>query len=243
MSLSNLGISDLKSNGDSLVVLWEDPHGLAVAKPAGLLTQGKDSGEVTLEAMVRSYLRSDDPSSVYLGTVHRLDRPVSGVILWAKTPKAARRWAEQFASRETIKEYWAIVEIEVGGEGSPIATSGTWVDWLASPDPSGRARVVDAGSEGAVRASTRFELGQDPAVPSGCRWLRLWPETGRTHQLRVQSSIRGSPIVGDSIYGSRRPFGAGIALHARSLTVEHPITRRSIAIEAPLPGSWSSWLS
>jgi 23S rRNA pseudouridine1911/1915/1917 synthase len=225
---------------ESLAVLWEDPHGLAVAKPAGVLTQGKDAGEVTLEAMVRSYLRPDDPASAYLGTVHRLDRPVSGVILWAKTPKAARRWAEQFASRESIKEYWAIVEVE--GETCPMATAGKWEDWLASPDPSGRARVVDAGSVRAVRASTRFELGENPAVPAGCRWLRLWPETGRTHQLRVQSSARGSPIVGDSIYGSRQGFEEGIALHARSLTVEHPITRRSIVIEAPLPDSWSRWL-
>ena len=224
--------------GDELAVLWEDPHGLAVSKPAGLLTQGHAPGATTLEAMIRSYLRPEDPASVYLGTVHRLDRPVSGVILWAKTPKAARRWAEQFARREARKEYWAIVE----GDGSRPGISGTWEDWLTSPDPGGCARVVEAGSAGSVRALTRFEVGENPALPEGCRWLKLWPETGRTHQLRVQSSARGWSIVGDSIYGSRRPFEAGIALHARSLTVEHPITRRSITIEAPLPDSWSGWL-
>src|SRR3982751_2969190 len=106
----------------ALRILFEDSHCLAVAKPAGVLTQRGASGEPTLEAEVRRHLRPDDPASAYVGTVHRLDRPVSGVILWAKTPKAARRWAEQFARREVRKEYWAIVE----GDGSRLGASGTW---------------------------------------------------------------------------------------------------------------------
>lgn len=131
----------------NLDVIWEDAYGLAVNKPAGLLTHQARSGaqELTLEALVRGYLRPSDPSSVYVGTVHRLDRPVSGVILWAKTPKAAHRWADQFAKRTTRKEYWAILERE------PMhvpALTDRWDDWLTKPERSGRARVVDVGTLG-----------------------------------------------------------------------------------------------
>ena len=223
-----------------LSVLWEDPHGLAVDKPAGLLTQGPAPGEITLESLVRRHLRPDDPASAYVGTVHRLDRPVSGVVLWAKTPKASRRWAEQFARRQARKEYWAIVE---GDAARRLGTSGTWDDRLSPPDASGRARVVEAGGPGrAARGVTRFEVGRGRATPLGFSWLKLRPETGRTHQLRAQAAARGLPIVGDSTYGSTIAFPGGIALHARSLTVEHPILRRPVSLEAPLPGPWAGWL-
>ncbi len=223
-----------------LVVFWEDPHGLAVAKPAGLLTQGPTGGEDTLEARVRRHLRPEDPASVYLGTVHRLDRPVSGVVLWAKTPRSARRWAEQFARRSALKEYWAIVEVR--GDLGRLETTGTWDDQLAPPDAMGRARVVDAEGRGGVRALTRYEAGSGKPVLGGLAWLKLRPETGRTHQLRAQAAARGFPIVGDATYGASRAFPQGIALHARSLTVEHPVARRPIVVEAPLPSSWASWL-
>jgi 23S rRNA pseudouridine1911/1915/1917 synthase len=224
-----------------LAVLWEDPHGLAVAKPAGLLTQGPVGGEVTLESLVRHHLRPDDPASAYLGTVHRLDRPVSGVVLWAKTPKAARRWAEQFASRSARKEYWAIVE--VNEDAGRLEPSGTWDDRLAPPDALGRARVVNAEEPGAARALTRFEVGDGKVLPEGLAWLKLWPESGRTHQLRAQAASRGRPIVGDATYGATRTFPVGIALHARCLIVEHPITRQPIVVEAQLPASWAGWLA
>jgi 23S rRNA pseudouridine1911/1915/1917 synthase len=224
-----------------LAVLWEDPHGLAVAKPAGLLTQGPKGGEVTLEVLVRQHLRPDDPASVYLGTVHRLDRPVSGVVLWAKTPKAARRWAEQFANRLARKEYWAIVEVQA--DSSRLEPSGTWDDRLAPPDTLGRARVVEPGGPGSAHALTRFEVGESKVMPECTAWLKLRPETGRTHQLRAQAAARGLPIVGDVTYGAARSFPSGIALHARSLIVEHPISRRTIVVEAPQPSSWSGWLA
>src|SRR5215217_432331 len=108
-----------------LSLLFEDAHCLAVAKPAGLLTQGRPGGEPTLEDAVRRHLDPGDPWSAYLGTVHRLDRPVSGVVLWAKTPRSARRLAAGFAAREAVKEYWAIVEEAAAGP----ALEGTWDDW------------------------------------------------------------------------------------------------------------------
>ncbi len=223
-----------------LAVLWEDPHGLAISKPAGILTQrtGAGSDEVSLEDLVRRYLRPEDPASAYLGTVHRLDRPVSGVILWAKTPRSARRWADQFARREVRKEYWAIVE----GDTTGLGESGRWVDWLAPPNASGRARPVEPGTPGSLLASTAYEVVRSPGLADGLAWLRLQPETGRTHQLRAQGAARGTPIVGDATYGSSVPFPAGIALHARSLAVEHPVRRCPMVVEAPLPDSWSGWL-
>ncbi len=227
-----------------LDVIWEDPHGLAVNKPAGLLTQPARSGDVepTLEGLIRSHLRPDDPASVYLGTVHRLDRPVSGVILWAKTPKAAHRWADQFALRQARKEYWAITEPPIQGQ---LGAVDVWEDWLLSPDRSGQAQVVPAGTAGAVRAITRVEVG-DPerlSPPKGTfSWLKLRPETGRTHQLRVQAASRGWPFVGDATYGSPTPFAEGIALHARTLVIEHPIQRASMTLLAPLPRSWLGFL-
>src|SRR5690349_21749918 len=190
-----------------LTILFEDAHCLAVAKPAGLLTQGVPRGEPTLEAAVRRHLRPDDPASAYLGTVHRLDRPVSGVVLWAKTPKAARRLAEQFGSRQAHKQYWAIVE------GRPGAARGLWDDWLCLDAATGLggSQVCAPGRPRARRAVTRFALGEAEGLPPGCSWLRLWPETGRTHQLRVQAAHRGLPVLGDRLYGSAGAFPLGIA--------------------------------
>ena len=228
-----------------LEVVWEDPHGLVVNKPAGLLTQPSrsksSSDELSLEALIRQYLRPDDPGSVYLGTVHRLDKPVSGVILWAKTPKAAHRWSEQFSGRQARKTYWAIIE---SNQPDACLESQLWDDWLLDPDQSGRARTVEAGTPGAVRAITRVEAG-GPAgiVPETrhCLGLTLYPETGRTHQLRAQAASRGWPIVGDTAYGARLPFSPGIALHARTLVVEHPVRREPLVFHAALPASWSTW--
>ncbi len=220
-----------------LAVLLEDAHCLAVAKPAGLLTQGRSGGEWSAEDAVRAYLEPGDPSGVYVGTVHRLDRPVSGVLLWAKTPRATRRLAEQWASRSVNKEYWAVVEGVHDGEGLA-----TWADAIGPVDPlSGRAPVGPELLRGWRRALTRVEWASEVVTPDGCSALRLRPETGRTHQLRAQASSRGWPIVGDLAYGAARPFPLGIALHARSLEFEHPTTRRRLTVEAPLPEAWGSW--
>jgi 23S rRNA pseudouridine1911/1915/1917 synthase len=218
---------------ESLAILFEDAHCLAVAKPAGIATQGGSSETPSLDEEVRKYLDPAAPESVYLGTVHRLDRPVSGVILWAKTPKAARRLAAQFAERTVEKEYWAIVERRLPDAG----IDETWDDWLAPAAP-GRFRVVDTGTTGARRAITRCRHGAPIQLPDGTAWLRLRPDTGRTHQLRVQSAHRGRPIAGDAAYGSPRAFSRGIALHARALRFRHPVLREEIGVVAPLPETW-----
>jgi 23S rRNA pseudouridine1911/1915/1917 synthase len=228
---------------EPLVVLFEDAHCLAVVKPAGLLTQGTSSGEPTLEDAVRRHLSPAAPDAPYVGTVHRLDRPVSGVVVWAKTPKAARRLAEQFARRDVVKEYRAIVEWPGPGPDPPPGRDEVWDDWLADPGAGGVARPVDPEAPGARRAVTRVRIlgpaGPPRSSPSRVG-LVLWPETGRTHQLRAQAAARGRPIAGDVAYGSSLGFLRGIALHARALTIRHPILRTPMTWEAPFPDAWGA---
>jgi 23S rRNA pseudouridine1911/1915/1917 synthase len=224
---------------DPLVILYEDNHCLAVAKPAPLLTQGVPPGIPTLEAQVKAYLkqRYQKPGNVYLGIPHRLDRPVSGVVLFARNTKAARRLAEQFQERRVRKIYWALVEGEVAG------VDGSWEDWLLKIPEEARTEVVRAEVPGARRAILRYRC-----LRSGADWtlLEIEPETGRMHQIRVQAARRSHPVWGDFLYGARRAFGPAaelprdrcIALHARSLTFLHPIRFEPLTVTAPLPPTW-----
>jgi 23S rRNA pseudouridine1911/1915/1917 synthase len=235
----------------SLDILHEDAECLAVVKPAGQFTQGTwaPPGEQTLEQAIRRYLGPDDPGGVYLGIVHRLDRPTSGVLIWAKTPRAARRLSSQFERRQAVKEYWALVgggpREGVGDSASSGLESGpagdeTWSDWLTRPAQTGLARVTPPGTPGARSAVTRVRRERAGGLPGGIAWLRFWPETGRTHQLRAQSAARGLPILGDSEYGSENPFGRphAIALHARSLRIRHPSLQMPMTLLAPIPAAW-----
>jgi 23S rRNA pseudouridine1911/1915/1917 synthase len=223
---------------NSLVILYEDNHCLAVAKPAGLLTQGvplnSAAGPIpTLEAQVKSYLkeRYHKLGNVYLGIPHRLDRPVSGVVLFARNTKAARRLAEQFQKRQVRKVYWAAVEGEVG------PPEGVWEDWLRKLAEEARAERVGPEIPGARHAILRYRrLGSAP----GKTLLEIEPQTGRMHQIRVQAAVRGWPICGDVLYGAQTQFGPIpafprdriIALHARSLTFLHPIRYEPITVVA-----------
>jgi 23S rRNA pseudouridine1911/1915/1917 synthase len=237
-----------------LAILFEDDHCLAVAKPAGQFPLGvwAPSGETSLETAVRSYLGDTNQREVYLGIVHRLDRPTSGVLIWAKTPKAARRLSRQFEARRAIKEYWAVVSRASAGPkighqaqppyASPVSPSTeTWVDWLTRPDRTGMVRIVPRLTSGAREAVTEVAAGASARLPDNCAWLRLWPRTGRAHQLRVQAAGRGMPILGDSIYGSARQFQpeAAIALHAYRLQVRHPISGADLVLTAPIPAEWA----
>ena len=233
-------------SGSRLRILFEDEHCLAISKPAGQFTQGTwaPAGEETLEQAVRSHLRPDAPSAAYVGIVHRLDRPVSGVLVWAKTRKAARRLSRQFERRRVVKEYWAVVEVrEPRGhwglrcsDGEPF--SETWTDVLGTAGVEGVVPVVPAGEPSGRSATTRVEWVELAKGAGGLAWLRLWPVTGRTHQLRVQSAHRGLPVVGDSTYGAQRSFPQGIALHARSVAIWHPSLETMVHFTAPLPESW-----
>jgi 23S rRNA pseudouridine1911/1915/1917 synthase len=224
---------------ESLAVLYEDNHCLALAKPAGLLTQGVPPGIPTLESLAKDYLkeRYHKLGRVYLGIPHRLDRPVSGVVLFARSTKAAQRLAEQFRQRQVRKVYWAAVEGDVQPE------EGIWEDWLLKVQDESRAERVAAETAGARFARLRYRRLR--SIPDGAL-LEIEPETGRMHQIRVQAAGRGCPVRCDYLYGARLPFGPPaelprdrvIALHARSLTFLHPIRFEPITITAPLPAYW-----
>jgi len=223
---------------DELVVLHEDNHCLAVAKPAPLLTQAPP-GVPSLEAMVRAYLKEKyhKLGNVYLGIPHRLDRPVSGVVLFARSSKAARRLAEQFHERTVRKVYWALVE----GEVAPA--EGVWEDWLLKIKDEARTLRVAPETPGARRAVLAYRCLRPV---NGCTLLEVEPRTGRMHQIRVQAASRGWPVRGDVLYGATLPFGPPaelprdrvIGLHARSLTFLHPIRYQPILVTAPEPAAW-----
>jgi 23S rRNA pseudouridine1911/1915/1917 synthase len=225
-----------------LAIVHEDSHCLVVSKPAGQFTQGvwAPAGEITLETAVRQYLAPGDPATVYLGIVHRLDRVTSGLLVWAKTSKAARRLSSQFERRRVVKEYWAIVEAG-GSVSSTQPRDQIWTDWVTRADRNGVVQIVPPRTAGAREAITHVRFETEITIAPNLTWVRLWPQTGRTHQLRVQAARRGIPILGDSAYGSLAPpslLGSGIALHARALTIFHPITGTELAFAAPLPSAW-----
>jgi 23S rRNA pseudouridine1911/1915/1917 synthase len=229
-----------------LQILFEDNHCIAVCKPAPLLTQGVPPGIPTLEAMVKSYLkeRYHKPGNVYLGIPHRLDRPVSGAIVFARNTKAAQRLAEQFRERTVAKVYWAVVEASPSGE-LPEA-EGVWTDYLLKVKEQARTERVDPETPGAREAVLKFRRLYQTSAGA---LLELEPQTGRMHQIRVQAATRGWPVLGDLIYGSRSTFGPAvesprdrvIALHARSLTFLHPLSYQPLTVTAPLPAVWGEW--
>jgi 23S rRNA pseudouridine1911/1915/1917 synthase len=217
-----------------LQILYEDNHLLAVVKPAGIATMGVAADVPSLLALARDYIKRkyQKPGNVYLGTVSRLDAPVSGVVLFARTSKAAARLSEQFRERTVEKAYWALVE----GRPPPNAE---WTDWLAEDDRHRKMHVVAAGAAGAKEARLAYRLLRAlPGEPAS--HLEVSLETGRKHQIRVQLAAHGYPVLGDRKYGARSPFPHGIGLHARRLAVAHPIGGERLELIAPPPASWRS---
>jgi len=214
-----------------LEVLYEDNHLLAVSKPAGLPTMGIPQGKPTLLSVAKECVKRKHgkPGNVYLGVMSRLDAPVTGVVLLARTSKAARRLTEYFRTHAVEKVYWAIVE----GRLEPPA--GECVDWIAPHERHRRMRVVGPRLPGAKEARLSYRcisiLGTDCLLE-----IRLL--TGRKHQIRLQLAHRGHPILGDRKYGSRRSWPSGIALHAKRLSITHPVRSVPLVLDAPLPDSW-----
>jgi len=224
---------------DVLDVLYEDNHLLAVNKPSGWPSAHFDGSEQTVDHLAKAYLKEKyvKPGNVFLGVVHRLDKPVSGCLMFARTSKAAARLSEQFREGAVEKVYWAIVEDRKPRDGCPWALKDTGAldDWLFHDDDEHRVKVVEPNTPGAKSARLLFEV---KARANGLTWLELRPHTGRKHQLRVQLASRGSPIYGDQKYGSTATLGNAIALHARSLTVLHPIKTEPLTLTAELPKHW-----
>jgi 23S rRNA pseudouridine1911/1915/1917 synthase len=221
-------------------ILYEDHHLLVVNKPAPMLTQAP-SNIPSLEAMAKAYIKEKyaKPAGVYLGIPHRLDRPVSGVVCFTRNTKAAQRVHAQFQEHKVCKIYWGLVE----GDVTPEA--GVWEDWIRKLAEESRVERSAEGEPGAKLAMLGYRVVKKV---EGDTLIELSPLTGRTHQLRVQAAWRGHPVLGDTTYGSNRPFGPVaeqprdrvIALHARSLTIAHPFTKQELTFVAPLPPYWVS---
>ncbi len=216
---------------------------LGVVKPAGIATQAPAPFE-SLETRIRDYLREREAKSgnFYLAIPHRLDRPVSGAMVFARHVRAARKISTQFEERRVRKVYWALV----AGEVTP--PQGTWRDHLRKVYGHPQTEVVAADHPEGREAVLHYETLGVGRTASGetVTWLGIQLETGRTHQIRMQAASRGWPVLGDSLYGATIKFGPdvteererAIALHARSLSLLHPMTREPIELIAPVPDYW-----
>lgn len=196
-----------------------------------MLTAGDETGDESLLDLARAYLKQkyNKPGNVFVGLVHRLDRPVSGVVLFARTSKAAARLSDQFRRGIVQKTYRAVVE------GNVAEKSGEFVDWLLKDEKKNITQSVTPDTPSARLARLRFRR---VATARGLSLLEITPETGRSHQIRVQLSVRGYPIYGDRKYGSKHSLQGVIALHAARLTFEHPTRKEPVTVTAPDPASW-----
>ena len=214
-----------------LDVLYEDNHLLAVNKPAMLATMGVDAERPSLLALAKEYLKLkyQKPGNVYVGIVSRLDGPVTGVTLMAKTSKAAARLSEAFRLRRVNKFYFAVVE------GAVEPPSGLLEHHLRKDERHRKVHVTHAAAPDAQLARLKYNVSR---TAGGLSLVVVEPETGRKHQIRVQLAKVGHPIVGDRKYGSTRAFGHGIALHSQRLEFEHPVRHGPLVLEAPFPPAW-----
>lgn len=214
-----------------LEVLYEDNHLLAVNKPVDLPTMGVAADKPSLLSVAKDYIRDkyNKPGNVYLGIVSRLDAPVSGVVLIARTSKAAARLTKQFKERSVQKVYWALVEPKFG------PPRGELVDWVRHDDRHRRVHLAEPDTQGAKEARLEYRLLRRLSRASLVEVQLL---TGRKHQIRVQLAGMGFPVMGDRKYESRRKFPAGIALHSKSLAFDHPVGGGRVELSAPLPRSW-----
>jgi len=215
-------------------ILFEDNHLIAVNKRAGDIVQIDDTGDEPLDEQVKKYIAAkyNKPNGAFLGVVHRLDRPVSGVILFAKTSKALERINLMFKSREMKKTYWAVVR------NRPQPTEGNLVHWLVKNSQKNVTKAHDKEVAGSQRAELNYKLIGEL---NGYYLIEVDPITGRPHQIRVQLSTLDCPIVGDNKYGyPRGSLKKSICLHARKLQFIHPVKKEPVSIFAPLPqdGFW-----
>ncbi len=219
-------------NIPEIQVLYEDNHLLVINKPAELATMGALAGEPTAVAWAADYLkrRYQKPGNVFVGVVSRLDSFVTGVLVLARTSKAASRLTEQFRERQSSKLYFACVE---GDLSEPNWT--TLSAHIAKNDSAHRMVIVSPKTPEAQLATLQFRT---LACTPSRSLLEIDLGTGRKHQIRLQLADQGHPIAGDNKYGATSKFPKGIALHACKLTIEHPTLRQRMTFVAPVPAAW-----
>lgn len=217
-------------------ILYEDNHLLIINKPAMLPTMGVAESKPSVLTVAKQYIKQRDskPGNVYLGVVSRLDAPVTGALLIAKTSKAAARLSAQFRDRKVDKTYRAMVE------GTPIPANQSLQHWLRKDERHRRVHVTQKDIETAQEARLRFESVQPfPAIDATLLQIQL--ETGRKHQIRVQLAAIGHSVIGDRKYKSSVQFGPGIMLHSYRLAFQHPVGDQLINIQCETPDAWSQW--
>ena len=222
-----------------LEIIYEDNHLIAINKRPGDLVQGDKTGDNTLIDQVKNYIKKkyNKPRGVFLGLIHRLDRPTSGLILFAKTSKALRRINKQFKDRHTQKKYWAIID------KSFDSNSGTLTHWLKRNPKMNKSFANNEEVNDSKKAILHYK--KIIKLRKYCV-LEIDLETGRHHQIRSQLSFIGFPVKGDLKYYANRFFpDASIDLHARSLTINHPTTKKKITFLAspPIKPQWNFFLS
>lgn len=210
-------------------VIFEDNHLIAVNKQPGDIVQGDKTGDTPLSEWVKIYLKNkyNKPGNVFCGVIHRLDRPVSGIVLFAKTSKALSRMSESFREKEIRKTYWAVVK------KMPPSQEGILLHYLLKDEKTNKSKAFAKEVKGSKLSELHYRL-----VVSGDHYhlLEIDPKTGRHHQIRVQLSSMGCPIKGDLKYGSERSNKDGsIHLHARKLEFVHPTTGEKIVLLAKVP--------
>lgn len=219
---------------DELTVLHEDNHIIVVLKPQGIPTCGDDSGDDSLLEQVRRYIkeRYNKPGNVYVGLVHRLDRPTGGVMVFAKTSKAASRLAEQMRTGDFEKRYLAVLA------GVPREPQAKLVNYLKKNAVNNMVYVCPPTTDGAKMASLEYFVKEEKG---GCSLVEVKLHTGRTHQIRVQMASIGTPVYGDMRYGGESAKKGNLALWAYSLTFTHPVTKERLRFMAGPPEDGSPW--
>ncbi|WP_312818502.1 RluA family pseudouridine synthase [Kaistella carnis] len=216
-------------------IVFEDNHILVINKAAGQLVQGDKTGDLSLLDLIKDFIKKRDhkPGNVFLGLVHRIDRPTSGLVIYAKTSKALSRLTQMVKNREIKKTYWAVVP------KVDIPKSQRLVHYLQKNEKNNKATVFPKVTEGAKESILNYEVIK---ILDNFQLLEVDLETGRHHQIRAQLSKIGVPIKGDLKYGSVRsnPDG-GIHLHARKLEFLHPVTNVNVEIVAPVPQNDAVW--